>query len=219
MSSLRARHSAWSCGRRIRTLVIRAIDASAALRKPNVLTVPTGRDVARVAASLACVIPPSAYGRTDEFNIYRPILAVDRVRHVGDGVAFVVAATQDEACEAARLIKVDYVRLPDYVDPIVALSKEPNWADAPDNLAFDWRFGDSARCKELFAEAAHVVAIKVELPRLNPNPIEPRGAIGLYDPQSDSFTLVSNPQGVHFVRGVLAQALRLPEERLRVVAP
>ena len=80
-----------------------------------------------------------------------------------------------------------------------------------------WR--NSARCKKLFEEAAHIVGITLQLPRVIPNPIETRGAIGLYDAKADRFTLVSNPQGVHFVRSVLTQALGLPEEKLRVVAP
>lgn len=198
---------------------IRAIDTSAAAQASGVLTIMTGHDVARVAGPLACIIPPRAYGRAAPLNVDRPVLAVDRVRHVGDGVAFVVAETQDQAMDAARLVRVDYESLPEFVHPIVGASDVPIWADAPDNLAFDWRFGDSARCKKLFGEAAHVVGITVEIPRVVPNPIEPRGAIGLYDSEADSYTLVSNPQGVHFVRNVLAEALRLPESKLRVVAP
>lgn len=198
---------------------IRAIDTSAAVQAPGVLTIMTGRDVAAVADPLACIIPPRAYGRAAPLNVDRPILAVDRVRHVGDGVAFVVAETPEQAMEAARLVRVDYEGLPEFVHPIIGASEMPIWEDAPDNLAFDWRFGDAAQCNKLFGEAAHVVGIKLEIPRVVPNPIEPRGAIGLYDPDAGSYTLVSNPQGVHFVRNVLAQALRIPEDKLRVVAP
>ena len=198
---------------------IRAIDASAARGEAGVLAVLTGEDVARMAKPLACVIPPRAYGRSTLLHADRPILAADRVRHVGDGVAFVVAETAEQASEAARLVKVDYERLPECFDPTAAAPEMAIWADAPDNLAFDWRFGNSARCKKLFEEAAHIVGITLQLPRVIPNPIETRGAIGLYDAKADRFTLVSNPQGVHFVRNVLAQALGLPEEKLRVVAP
>ena len=199
--------------------VIRSIDTNAARQQPGVLAVLTGEDVARTAGTLACVIPPRAYGRSTPLDVDRPILAINRVRHIGDGVAFVVAETAAQAGEAADLIRVDYDQLPASVEPIAAASDFPIWTDAPDNLAFDWRFGDSARCKKLFADAAHVVGIKLQIPRLVPCPIEPRGAIGLYDPKAKSFTLVSNPQGVHFVRSVLAQALRLSEDKLRVVSP
>ena len=198
---------------------IRTIDVSAARGAPGVLAVLTGEDVARVAKPLPCVIPPSAYGRAKPLHADRPILAVDRVRHVGDGVAFVVAETTEQANEAAGLVKVDYELLPAYVEPRAAAAEAPIWADAPDNVAFDWQFGNPALCRKLFDQAAHTVRIRLSIPRVIPNPIEPRAAIGLYDPHADRLTLVSNPQGVHFVRGVLTRALGLPDKKLRVVSP
>jgi len=198
---------------------IRNIDASAAREKPGVLAVLTGKDIATVATPLACIIPPQAYGRSKPLKVDRPILAVDRVRHVGDGVAFVVGETLQQAIEAAESVAVDYEPIPAALEPTVARSPVPIWPEAPDNLAFDWRFGDRKLRQKLFAEAAHVVGIKVEIPRVIPNPIEPRGAVALYDHKTGDFTLISNPQGVHFVRGILAQAIRVPQQKLRVVAP
>jgi aerobic carbon-monoxide dehydrogenase large subunit len=198
---------------------IRAIDASVARGAPGVLAVLTGADLARVAKPLPCVIPPAAYGRAKPLHADRPILAVDRVRHVGDGLAFVVAETAEQANEAATLVKVDYDVLPACVEPRAEVREAPIWADAPDNIAFDWRFGNTALCQKLFERAAHTVRIRLSIPRVIPNPIEPRAAIGLYDPHADKLTLVSNPQGVHFVRGVLTRALGLPDDKLRVVSP
>ena len=199
--------------------LIRSVDASAARKMVGVLAVLTGEDVARAAMPLACIIPPQAYGRSMPLKVDRPILAIDRVRHVGDGVAFVVADTLEKATEAAEVIAVDYEPLAAVLHPVVEPSSNPVWPEAKGNLAFEWRFGDATRCQKLFAEAAHVVEIKVQIPRLVPNPIEPRGAVALHDRKTGDFTLVSNPQGVHFVREVLAQALRLPQHKLRVVAP
>ena len=198
---------------------IRAVDASEALRAPGALAVLTGNDIARLARPLPCVIPPSAYGRDRPLPVDRPILAVDRVRHVGDGVAFVVAETREQATEAARLVKVDYEILPAHLEPRAGAVEAPIWADAPDNVAFDWTFGNPARCRKLFDSAANVVRIRLSIPRVVPNPIEPRAAIGIFDPRSDRLTLLSNPQGVHFVRSVLARALGLRETKLRVVSP
>jgi carbon-monoxide dehydrogenase large subunit len=198
---------------------IRAIDVSAARAAPGVLAVLTGGDVARMAKPLPCVIPPSAYGRAKPLHDDRPILAVDRVRHVGDGLAFVVAETMEQANQAADLVKVDYELLPAYVEPRAGTAEAPIWADVPDNVAFDWKFGDAVLCRKLFDQAAHTVRIRLSIPRVIPNPIEPRAAIGLYDPHADRLTLVSNPQGVHFVRGVLTRALALPDKKLRVVSP
>jgi carbon-monoxide dehydrogenase large subunit len=198
---------------------IRSIDPSAARYAPGVLAILTGADVARMAGPLPCVIPPSAYGRTQALPVDRPILAVDRVRHVGDGVAFVVAETSEQAEEAAQLVAVDYEVLPTHVALHADASRTPIWPEAPDNVAFDWQFGDAALCRRLIAGAAHVVRLHLSVPRVVPNPIEPRAAIGVYDARADKLTLVSNTQGVHFVRGGLAQALRLPTKKLRVVTP
>lgn len=198
---------------------IRSIDPSLARDAPGVLTVLTGADVARLAAPLPCVIPPSAYGRTRALPVERPILAVHRVRHVGDGVAFVVAATLEQAQAAAQLIAVDYDVLPAQVALSADASQTPIWPEAPDNVGFDWQFGDAALCRRLFAGAAHIVRLHLSIPRVLPNPIEPRAAIGVYDAGADTRTLVSNTQGVHFVRSGLARALRVPTEKLRVVTP
>ncbi len=198
---------------------IRAIDASAARGAPGVLAVLSGEDVARMAKPIACVIPPAAYGRTEALPVDRPVLAAGRVRHVGDGVAFVVAETAEQAREAAELVKVDYELLPEYVEPRAGALGMPIWDAAPDNVAFDWQFGNPALCRDLFNRAAHTVRIHLSIPRLVPNPIEPRAAIGLHDPQSGKLTLVSNPQGVHFVRAGLTRALGLPDGELRVVSP
>ena len=199
--------------------LIRSIDKSAARHAPGVLAILTGADVARMAGPLPCVIPPSAYGRTRALPVDRPILAVDRVRHVGDGVAFVVAETLEQAEAAAQLIAVDYKVLPTHVALHADASQTPIWPEAPDNVAFDWQFGDAALCRRLFAGAAHVVRLHLSIPRVVPNPIEPRAAIGLCETRAGKLTLVSNTQGVHFVRGGLTQALRLPAKQLRVVTP
>ena len=198
---------------------IRSIDASAARRATGVLAVLTGSDVARSADPLACVVPPSAYGRTHALPVDRPILAVDRVRHVGDGVAFVVAETLEQAEEAAKLVAVDYEVLPTHVALRAEKSLTPIWPEAPDNVAFDWQFGDASLCRQLFAGAAHTVRLHLSIPRVLPNPIEPRAAVGVYDARADRLTLVSNTQGVHFVRDVLTQALRISKTKLRVVTP
>jgi carbon-monoxide dehydrogenase large subunit len=198
---------------------IRSIDASAARQAAGVLAVLTGSDVARVAGPLKCVVPPSAYGRTNALAVDRPILAVDRVRHVGDGVAFVVAETEEQAEEAAKLVAVDYEVLPAHVALHAEKSLAPIWPAAPDNVAFDWQFGDAAICRRLFAGAAHTVRLHLSIPRVLPNPIEPRAAIGVFDARAGRLTLVSNTQGVHFVRDVLTQALRISTAKLRVVTP
>ena len=102
---------------------------------------------------------------------------------------------------------------------IHSASDTPVWPHAPDNLAFEWRSGDAERCDALFAQAAHTVRLRLSMPRVLPNPIEPRAAIAFRDRHDGPWTLLANTQGVHFVRGVLTRALRLASDELRVVTP
>ncbi len=196
---------------------IRGIDHEQARRVPGVLAILTAADLPRDIQPLPCMMPLSSFDGTPRAGADRVILAADRVRHVGDGVAFIVAETDRAAAEAASLVQVDYDVLPAVVAPgnrAVSI-----WPDAPNNVCFDWRFGDAPACEQQFAQAAHVTRMTLRNPRILPSPIEPRAALGFYDRTDDSFTLVSNTQGVHFVRRVLAEAFRIAPERLRVVTP
>jgi carbon-monoxide dehydrogenase large subunit len=195
-----------------------SIAEDAARKAPGVLAVLTGTDIADMARPLPCVIPLTSFGGKQRAEADRAILAVDRVRHVGDGVAFVIAETLEQARDAADLIRVEYDLLPVCSDTSQSVS-EPIWPDAPNNLCFDWRYGDAEATKALFAQAAHVVTIELTIPRIVVNPLETRGAIGAHDAVTDRFKLITNTQGTHFVRGVLAQALEISPEMLRVVTP
>ncbi len=144
------------------------------------------------------------------------ILAADRVRHVGDGVAFVVAETRPQAIAAAERVAVGYEPLAAIIDPTREGPGVPIWPDAPDNVCFDWRFGDQDTCRRLFAAAAHVVRMTLGNPRIVVNAVEPRAAIGAFDPATGRFTLVANTQGSHFVRRILAKSFGVPATQLRV---
>ncbi|ETW23322.1 xanthine dehydrogenase family protein molybdopterin-binding subunit [Mycobacterium gastri] len=198
---------------------IRRIDSSRAASAPGVLAVITGHDIAATIRPLGCVIGLRSDSGGPRVDADRAVLAVDRVRHVGDGVAFVVAETTHQAVAAAALVDVDYEPLPYRADVDSPNLEVPIWASAPDDVCFDWRFGDAQACRDLFAAADHVVTITLTSPRLVPYPIEPRAAVGFYDDQTDTMTLLANTQGVHFVRNVLAHAFDLDPRRLRVLTP
>ncbi len=142
------------------------------------------------------------------------------MRHVGDTVAMVVAESLAAARDAAELIAVDYEPLPAAVD--TARSLEPGqprvWDEAPGNLCFDWEVGDGAAVAQAMAGARHRIALELVNNRVIVNSMEPRGAIGEYDPGEDSYTLWSSTQGSHFVRNLLAESVfKIPENRIRVV--
>jgi aerobic carbon-monoxide dehydrogenase large subunit len=197
------------------------IDAAAARALPGVYAVFTAADL---AADSIGPLPCIAQVATVEPMIVPPrfALAGERVRHVGDPVAFIVAATREIARDAAELVAVDYGTLPAVVDgPTALLDGAPLlWDEAPGNLAYRFERGDRAAVEAAIADAAHVIEIELINNRLVVAPIEPRAAIGRYDPASDSFDLVLTGMGVHSLRNQLAHSVfRMPPERIHVSAP
>src|SRR5437868_1130010 len=202
---------------------IRALDSKAAAALPDVLAVLTGEDLAK--DGLGPIPCATGLANRDQSPIAmppRPAIARERVRHVGDAVAMVVAETVAEARDAAERIAVDYKPLPATVDTARAL--EPGqpmvWNEHPGNLCFDWEVGDGAAVQRASASAAHRVSLTLLNNRVVANSMEPRGALGEYDPGEDSYTLWSSTQGSHFVRNLLAEhVLKIPENCIRVVTP
>src|SRR5487761_1073062 len=151
-----------------------------------------------------------------------PPLAQERVRHVGDPVAVVIAETLEQAREAAELLRVDYAEEPAVVDPAAALTPgAPQvFAEAPGNLCYDWQLGDLATVDAAIAKAARVIKLDLVNNRLVPNAIEPRAAIGEFDRATNEYTLYTTSQNPHVIRLLMgAFVLHIPEARLRVVAP
>ena len=204
---------------------IGAIETAAAEAAPGVLAVYTGADVAADGlGTLPCIVDilvqltlpdgsPACYPPN-------PVLPKDRVRHVGEAVAMVVAESLAEARDAADLVSVDYAPLPAVVGAAEAREADAPqlWPEAPGNLSCVWTQGDAAATEAAFAAAAHTVEIELVNNRLVVNTIEPRGALGVYDAGSERYTLYINSQHVHGARAVVAGILGIEEERLRVLA-
>jgi aerobic carbon-monoxide dehydrogenase large subunit len=197
---------------------IKGINKSKALDSPGVFNIYTGKEISGHAKPLPCLTPWTWSDGRPYVRVDRPVLAVDRVRHVGDGVAFVVAKTKAEALDAAEKIEVDYEVLQPAIYPGSTCSPSI-WDEAPDNVCFDWSYGDRNESERLFATASHVTHLRLRIPRVVHLPIEPRAAIGSYDRLSDTFELMASTQGTHLVRRVVAASFQLPEERFRVLTP
>jgi carbon-monoxide dehydrogenase large subunit len=145
-------------------------------------------------------------------------LASDRVRHVGEAVAMVVAETEAAARDAAELIEVEYDALPAVTDAMRAI--EPGapavWDDRPDNVLIDAEFGDEAAVERAFAAAAHVVRRRFVNNRVSAVAMEPRAALARFDAESGSYELIAGSQGSHRLRDPLAKALGVGPDKLRV---
>src|SRR5205085_1244870 len=150
-----------------------------------------------------------------------PVLAVDRVRHVGDPVAVVIAETFPQARDAAEKIAVDYTVEAAVVDLLEALKPgAPQlWPEAPGNICYDWHLGDAAAVETAIGKAAKIVKLDLINNRLIANAMEPRAAIGEYDRATGEHTLYTTSQNPHVIRLLMgANVLHIPETKLRVVA-
>ncbi|PYN25566.1 MAG: carbon monoxide dehydrogenase [Candidatus Rokuibacteriota bacterium] len=201
--------------------VIRSIDTSAARQASGVLAVLTGADLA--ADGLSNLPTDKTRKRRDgsaAFATPRPALVRDRARHVGDPVALVVAATTEQAVDAAELVAVDYEPLPAVAATADAArpGAPPVWAEAPDNVAFVWEAGNKDAVARAFASAAHVTHLDFVVSRVAAAPLEPRGAVGEWDRRTGRYTLHTGIQAPHGLRTLLAdQVFRVPQSHLRVV--
>ncbi|MBI4636359.1 MAG: molybdopterin-dependent oxidoreductase [Candidatus Rokubacteria bacterium] len=189
------------------------LDAGRAAEQPGVCAVFTARDLeGHMQPKPLILAPPNTK------NPPRLALAQDRVRCVGDPVAFVVALDRAIARDAAELIEVEYDPLPAALDPEAALAPgAPQvYPEAPGNIAYEhaWSSGD---VDAAFGRAHRVVRLRLVNQRLAAVPLEPRGSVAQW--QADSLTFWTSTQGAHKTRSLLAETLGVPEHAIRVIAP
>ncbi len=198
--------------------VLREIEVSAARDMPGVLGVYTGPDLAEYG-TLKCIVAFNNRDGTAMRKPPRPALAIDKVRFVGDPVAFVVAETPMQAKDAAEAIAVEVDPLPVVVRPRDAAAPGAPLIhdEAPANIALDYHYGDSGEVAAAFGRAAHVTRLEIVNSRLVVNAIEPRAAIGIYDADSGRFTLHVPTQGVFGMKGNMAEILGVEPRQVRIL--
>ena len=196
---------------------LKQVDVGKARKATGVVAVYTGADLRDKVNAVPCAwnvlncdlkVPP------------HPVLAVDKVRYVGDGIALVVAESRAAARDAVDLIDVDYDPLDAVVDPERAAQKgAPQLhADVPNNVAFTWKVtgGDADKA---FAEAPVKLEQRILQPRLLPTAMEPRAACASYNPGTGQLTCWITSQNPHIHRFLLSVMTKHPEHRIRVIAP
>ncbi len=199
---------------------IRRVDLAEARGMPGVVGIFTGQDVEGKMGGLPCGWLIHNPDGTPMKEPAHPILAIGKVRYVGDHVAMVVAETLEQAKNAAEAVQVDYDVLPAVVGVRDAAKASALHAEAPDNHCYKWTLGDRAKVDAAFAGAAHVTRLDLVNNRLIPNAMEPRAAIGSYSRASDEYTLHVANQNPHVERLLMtAFVLGLPEHKVRVIAP
>ncbi|WP_206456148.1 xanthine dehydrogenase family protein molybdopterin-binding subunit [Aurantimonas marina] len=202
---------------------IAGIDSAAAASMPGVIGILTGEQLQGDGiGNLICGWGVSSKDGTPMKMGAWPALAVGTVRHVGQPIAVVVADTQLQARDAAEAVEVSYDELPAVVSAVDALKDGAPQLhpEAPGNLIFDWELGDKAATDAAFSRAAHVTKLHIVNNRLVPNPMEPRAALGVYDPAEEHYTCWTTSQNPHVARLVMSAFYNVaPEHKLRVIAP
>ena len=198
---------------------IRLINVVDAIELDGVVEVLTGADLAGKLPDLP--IRPMGDRSVDEFNPpEHPVLAQDKVCYVGQPVAVVVAKNPYLARDGAELVTVDYEPLIPVVNPVDAANEDvpvihPHLGT---NVAMR-SVQEGGDIEKAFAQAAHIVRQRYEIPRLAPSSMETRGVIGNYDASGDLLTVWDSTQAPNQIKRYLAQMLGRPEESIRVVAP
>ena len=198
---------------------IRSINVVDAIELDGVVEVLTGADLAGKLPDLP--IRPMGDRSVDEFNPpEHPVLAQDKVCYVGQPVAVVVAKNPYLARDGAELVTVDYEPLIPVVNPVDAANEDvpvihPHLGT---NVAMR-SVQEGGDIEKAFAQAAHIVRQRYEIPRLAPSSMETRGVIGNYDASGDLLTVWDSTQAPNQIKRYLAQMLGRPEESIRVVAP
>jgi carbon-monoxide dehydrogenase large subunit len=202
---------------------IKSIDTSAAKKMPGVVGVLTGEEIAADGiGNLICGwMIKSKDGAPMRMGAY-PALAKETVRYVGQPYAVVVAETRGHARDAAEAVSVDWEELTAVIDLNEAIGGKAHQLhpEAEKNVIYDWELGDSKAVDAAFAKAKHVTKLDIVNNRLVPNAMEPRAALGIYDPAEEHFTLYTTSQNPHVARLVISAFYNVaPENKLRVIAP
>ncbi len=195
------------------------IDADKARAVPGVFGILTGADVAAAGwKGLPAMAFFKGVGGSSLRVPPRYALAHERVRFVGEPVALIVAESEYTAQDAAELIAVEYQDLPVLVEAAKANAAAAVRIhdDVPDNLAFEYEYGNREAAEQAMAGAAHVVKVQVRAQRIAGNPMEPKSAVAFYDAASDSFELSAPTQGTSDLKNALAGITGLPAERFRI---
>ena len=201
---------------------IHGIDTASVRAAPGVLAVLTGTDLKKENFGTF----NSRIGRHRPDGTPNPVppflpLAVDRVRHVGDPVAAIIAESVSQAKDAAELVDVDYEIVSSVVDTAMALEPDapPVWDEVPDNLCFRYELGDKEAADAAFQRAHHVARQRLVITRVTSNTMEGRAALGFFDRREDRFILYAGLQSPHSMRQEIANVFKLPANKFRLIAP
>src|SRR5258707_8067540 len=196
------------------------IHTLAARAMPGVLAFYTAADLAQ--GGIGPLPPRQVMNNRDGTPMLSPTryaLATDKVRHVGEAVAVVIAETVAAAKDAAEAVAIDVDPLPAITEPGLAAAPDAPqiYDEVPGNVGLDFHYGDSEAVAAAFARAAHVTRLDLRANRIIVNAMEPRSANAQYDPEPGHWTLHIGCQGVFGFRNYIAGVLGVGRDKVRVL--
>ena len=211
---------------------IKEIDTNAAAAMPGVLGVFTGADCEADGLGQIAHTPfpstqfdmklhgPGGTVGDNSFAGINTVLPTDKGRYVGEAMAMVVAETKAQAAEAAEAVEIDYEVLPAVTRTRAAAT--PNapqlYSEIPDNVFVETYFGDKDATDAAFDKADHIVKMSFDIPRVTGVPMEPRSALGYYDPKEDKYTVYAGSGGTVRQKREIASILGVENNQVRVYA-
>ncbi|MFO1351790.1 MAG: xanthine dehydrogenase family protein molybdopterin-binding subunit [Gammaproteobacteria bacterium] len=203
---------------------MQSLDTGKARKAPGVLAILTGAELEQTGNNprLPCAIPLDNRDGTPRADPKRPALAIDKVRYVGDPLAFVVAESLAAAKDAAELIEFEFEDLPAVADTAAADTAGQPLVhdDVSHNLVFDWGFGDAKAVEAAFAKAAHITKLELVNNKVIVNSMETRGVIADYDAKAGKLTVHSGTQGGWIMKDFLANGvLKTTPDNVRLLTP
>ncbi len=196
---------------------IARVDAARALAHPGVKAVLTGDDVREAGfKSLPNIVSYAGKNGQQMVKPYHPVLAMGRVRYVGEPVAMIVAETAAIAEDARELIEVEYRDLPAVAsfDAAIAANAPQLHADVPGNVAFEYESGDEQAVAAAFARAKYVSRLTMDSQRLVGNALEPRACLVAYEPSTGHYTLYAPLQGVGGMVGQISHVTGVDKSKI-----
>ncbi len=202
---------------------ILSIDLDDAKSAPGVVDIITGAELEADEANIRpCMIPLKNKDGSNRADPGHPVLTTDKVRYVGDNIAFVIADSLNAAKDAAELIYVDI----DEEDAVTSTSGanaegQPQLHEgANNNTAFNWEHCSDDNIDDVFANAAHVTSLDIVNNRIIVNSMEPRGLIADWNADDEKMVIRMGTQGGWVLRSLLAaHILHIPEEKVQVITP
>jgi len=212
--------------------IIKKIKTKRALKSPGVVAVLTGKDFEKdgfgpivhraIEASPEDWTKPM-FDDQDPVAIQFPQwpLPFDKVRHVGEPIAFIIAKSVAAAETAGELVEVELKEL----SPVTNVQQAANprapviCEDAPGNITIHHYRGNPDETDQALIESDHVITGTFKVPRLICCQMEPRSGIGEFDPSLEQFIVTAGNQGVHRYRDMIASALKVKPEKVQVICP